>query len=261
MTVAIIDADTICYMAAGACQKKNDQGEIELEPVSFAYSNAKNKIQQILKVTDCKDYKLYLTASNDTTSFRLKTYPEYKANRIGKDKPIYLPEVRQYLIDHWQAIVVSGIEADDAVCMEQYTLYDKRFLEGIFILDLLEDHPAVLCGIDKDLDQIPGWHYNYNKDYMYHVEPLEALKSQYLQLLTGDVADNIPRVKKGWRQKHYENEINNCNDEVSMYNSAIEWIKREKQVEEEEAKVYLHWVADLIYLRKHETDKYTPPIG
>ena len=45
--------------------------------------------------------------------------------------------------------------------------------------------------VDKDLNQLPGWHYNPIKGEEYYVTEEEGLRSFYTQLLTGDRIDNI----------------------------------------------------------------------
>ena len=52
-----------------------------------------------------------------------------------------------------------------------------------------------MISYDKDLDQIPGWHYNWYHDKMYHVEPHQANRFLACQCLAGDMTDNIPGVK------------------------------------------------------------------
>jgi hypothetical protein len=46
--------------------------------------------------------------------------------------------------------------------------------------------------VDKDLDQLQGWHYNPVRDERYYVDDFNAYKSFVTQLLTGDRIDNIP---------------------------------------------------------------------
>ena len=47
----------------------------------------------------------------------------------------------------------------------------------------------VLASIDKDLKQIPGIHYNWQKELVTDVNLLEADYWFYFQVLTGDSAD------------------------------------------------------------------------
>src|SRR5690606_5655312 len=50
----------------------------------------------------------------------------------------------------------------------------------------------VVCTIDKDLDQIPGHHYDYKKHVHYEVPDEEAERWFWVQALSGDATDNIP---------------------------------------------------------------------
>jgi hypothetical protein len=52
--------------------------------------------------------------------------------------------------------------------------------------------------IDKDLNCIPGWHYNWDKGSIYNVTEEEAYRCFYKQMITGDVSDHIP----GLSEKH-----------------------------------------------------------
>ncbi len=54
---------------------------------------------------------------------------------------------------------------------------------------------TVICSIDKDLQQIPGNHYNFVKKEHSFVTPEEAIQNFYKQILTGDAADNIKGAK------------------------------------------------------------------
>lgn len=263
----IIDLDSIVYASAGAAQHRNDQGELEYESVVNAYSNAKQTMLKILQRTGCNDYRAFLTTTNDDTSFRKKMFPEYKANRTA-ERPKYYQDVRDYLVNNWDAEIVGEIEADDAVCMLQHDWYKGEYFtnwdeQQTDMLNL----PAVLVGIDKDLDQMPGLHYNYRKDMFYYITPLEGIRKFYLQMLTGDKADNIPRVKKGWREKDAVQFINACTDEFGMYSYVYDEIakhlcgttvmlteEQDKQVDER-----IQWLGDLLYLKRFDTDKYRIP--
>ena len=72
-----------------------------------------------------------------------------------------------------EAITTENEEADDAVGIES------------------NRYKAWIVHVDKDLDQLPGWHYNPVKDEEYYITEEEGLKNFYLQMLTGDRVDNI----------------------------------------------------------------------
>jgi hypothetical protein len=125
------------------------------------------------------DLEVYV--KGDGTNFRndLATIAGYKANRTAL-KPYYLEELRQYLINTWNAIEISGKEADDAIATRAYEA----------------SKPYVICSPDKDLDQIPGLHWNYAKNVEYDIHPDEARAFFWRQVLEGDSADNIKGCHK-----------------------------------------------------------------
>lgn len=136
------------------------------------------------KLTEIKKrYKgdMYVYVKGDGTNFRdeIATIAPYKGNRSAR-KPHYLPDIKQYLIDNWKAIEVSGKEVDDQIATVAYE----------------SSKPYVICSPDKDLDQIPGLHWNYSKSVEYEIDPLEAMFFFWQQVLSGDSADNI---KGAWK--------------------------------------------------------------
>lgn len=119
------------------------------------------------------ELELYLTGKGN---FRYEVYPEYKGNRKGKPRPKWEQAVKTYLEDQWQAETVHGMEADDALGIAQCASAKDK---------------SIIASIDKDLNQIPGWHYNFVKKEKYYVTPEEGKEKVLLQILTGDAVDNI----------------------------------------------------------------------
>ncbi len=117
---------------------------------------------------------LYLTGKGN---FRetVSTRKGYKESRIGKDKPVHYQAIRDYLVDIHGAVVVDGIEADDAVSIAAQAVPD-----------------SVVATIDKDLDQTVGRHYNYQKHVHYEIDDYEAMIFFYDQCISGDSTDDIP---------------------------------------------------------------------
>jgi len=76
------------------------------------------------------------------------------------------------------AVVAEGEEADD--------------LLGIGAVQ----HGHGIATLDKDLNGIEGYHYNWKKKEVYVVSPESADIFFYKQLLTGDATDNIPGLYK-----------------------------------------------------------------
>jgi hypothetical protein len=126
---------------------------------------------------DSLEVSYYLTGKGNFRE-ELATIAKYKGNRDKMEKPVHYQAVRDYLVDHWGAYVVDGIEADDEVSILAWDSYRSG-----------GDH--VLCTIDKDLDQVPGWHYDYKKKVFYETDPLDGELFFYAQILAGDSTDNI----------------------------------------------------------------------
>jgi len=164
--LALIDADLISYPVAASCEDCTED---------IAIARADKLIQDILDVTNATSYNAYLTGSNN---FRKVIYPEYKANRKDKPLPKHLNLLREHLVTEWKVQVTDGYEADDAL--------------GI---DLTHYPDAFVCSYDKDLDMLPGRHYNWYKNIIYDVSETEGLQSFYRSLLIGDRADNIIGVR------------------------------------------------------------------
>lgn len=168
-----IDGDIIVYRSGFAC--KDD------EPVENALHNVKMAMNLILdKFHASPGYKLYLTGKGNYR-FAAATIKPYKGNRKPEDKPKYYDDIRRYLIEVWKAEVIDGREADDALGCLQWAHKDKS---------------TCIVTIDKDLNMIPGWHFNYVKDLFYYVTIDEANLWFFKQMLIGDTTDNIQGVPK-----------------------------------------------------------------
>lgn len=149
------------------------------EPVENALHNMKLAITRVLDLFPDRQYfKCYLTGSGNFRE-QVATIKEYKGNRDKSHKPEHYDALRQYLIDVWKAEVVEGMEADDAIGIEQFKNTDKS---------------TVIVSIDKDMNQIPGYHYNPRKQHFYYVTKHAADTFFWKQMMVGDVTDNIPGI-------------------------------------------------------------------
>lgn len=184
----LIDADSACYAAAFTSEGNTEEQ---------ARYNLNRMMEDLLLDLNTNEYIMYLTGSNN---FRYKIFPEYKANRREQPKPQHLAMLKQHLIDSWGAILSEGCEADDLVAME----HTKRENESLIIT------------IDKDLDQLWGWHYNPRKKERYLVSPNQANRFSYYQLLVGDTADGIKGCK-GIGPKKADKHLANCETEEEMF--------------------------------------------
>jgi len=162
-----------------------------LKIVKTALQNVVDAVEGYLAETDQKveSVEVYLSGS---TNFRngLATIPGkftkegdpvlgYKANRKDARRPHWYKRIRDYMVEVWDARIFEGIEADDALAIAQWAEdeYEPR---------------TIIATIDKDLMNVPGWHYNTLKKDQVHVSFKKAQVHFYRQLLTGDSTDNIP---------------------------------------------------------------------
>lgn len=170
----LIDADLIVYRVGFAAK--------EDEPVEHTLHAVKSTIESILShFPENNGYQLYLSGKGNFRE-EISTYRIYKGNRDPLHKPQHYQQIRDYLVNIWKAEVVEGQEADDALGIEQWANKDRS---------------TCIVSTDKDLNMIPGWHYNWVQDNLFYVTLEEANNFFFKQVLTGDATDNIqgiPRV-------------------------------------------------------------------
>jgi 5'-3' exonuclease len=167
-THGLIDGDIIVYRVGFSSE--DDSEEIVAARVDSFIDN-------ILINADITSAEGYIT--HGASNFRnavAKTLP-YKGNRSGK-KPVHYGFIRRYLANVVKFNVVNDFEADDALAIRATEHRDS----------------VVICSIDKDLRQVPGWHYNFVTKTLDYVDDDEGLYNFYTQILTGDRTDNIPGI-------------------------------------------------------------------
>jgi 5'-3' exonuclease len=202
---------------------------VEVEPVEHALHNAKSLLERIVNATRATTKTIYLTGEHN---FREQLDSEYKANRDPNNKPMHYDALRSFLIDIHGATVINGMEADDAMGMHQCSAIE----------------PTIIASIDKDLNMIPGKHYNWRKDKLYDVTEEEAMKFFYLQLLMGDRVDNIKGVP-GIGPKKAERAVGHLTDEQDMYNVCTSLYADYYGVGHEEI---MHTNAQLLWIRRDD---------
>ncbi len=182
MTTALIDADVVVYMAANAAEKAIDWGD----DIWTLYADAaeardifRREVDKVQEAVEADDVIICLSDRNGT--FRHSLWPAYKGNRSSR-KPLVYRHLRDWIETQteWRTYLRPNLEADD-------------------VMGILATHPKivpgrkVICTIDKDLRQIPGFYYNMDGSGLVE-EISEAAADYYLfmQALTGDTIDNYP---------------------------------------------------------------------
>ena len=186
---ALIDGDLLVYRV-GFTTMDTDEG--------IAQWRMNTSIEKILQELNTEDYTCYLTGQG-RSNYRYDIYPEYKANRKAP-KPTHYYFLREFLVEHHGAVVIEGQEADDQMGIDQTNSPTE----------------TIIVSIDKDLDQIPGWHYNFVKTLKYEISSFEGMKFFYTQLLTGDRTDNIMGIS-GIGPVKAGKLLKDCTTEQEMY--------------------------------------------
>lgn len=224
--LALIDADIVCYRIGFASEDVSEK---------ICLARCAEFMEELVMKPWVGDYQGFLTGSNNFRKDIAVTSP-YKGNRT-QSKPKHYELIREYLNKAWACEVIEGQEADDAIGIRAYEMED------------VEDY--VIMSIDKDLNMIRGWHYNFIKDEKYLVNDQEAIKHFYTQILTGDRVDNIVGLK-GVGPKKAEKILQDCVTEADMYKAVLEaYDNDEKRVLEN---------GQLLWIRRKENQIWSPAL-
>ena len=204
----LIDADILVYRIGWSCDS---------EAEAIAVRTLDGFIVDLLSIhlgadEESSEYVLYLTGKGNFRHEYAVT-ADYKGNRKDKAKPVHIQALRQHLIDKWAAVVTEDEEADDAIAIAATHFGDA----------------AVMVSLDKDFDQIPGWHYNFVKRNKYYVTPEEGMLFFYRQILMGDRIDNIIGIH-GIGEKKSAKLLEDCKTEKDYYDKCVELLGSEERV-------------------------------
>ena len=227
--IALIDSDSLLYRVGFSSEDEEDWvAKARLDETLTALIDD--------ELNECTDYKFFISGS-ENFRFTIATTHPYKGNRDNIKRPKHLKILREHIVNKWEAQVSVNKEADDDVC----------------IAANLHSH-CIIAHIDKDLDQIPGSHYNYVKKQYYNIGKFEGLKKFYLQVLTGDKIDNIIGLR-GIGPVKAEKILKECFTEKALYETCLEMYN--KSMTNGEAR--LHENAKLLHLLRSEDDEWEPP--
>ncbi len=220
----LIDGDPFTYQAAFSK---------ESETLEDALDVLDGLIDECLFYVWHEGYQIYLTGKGNFR-YEIAVTHEYKGNRKNVEKPEYLEELRQHLIDNWDAIVSSGEEADD-LCAIAATEYGPE---------------AIIASVDKDLKQVPCHNYNPRTGVMTKVSEWDGLLFFYTQVLTGDNADNIKGLY-GVGPKKAAKLLEGCETEQDLYVAVLQAYAGDEDRVIENAR--------LLWLRRYEGQLWEPP--
>lgn len=158
------------------------------------------------RMVDCS-FRGFLSGPDNFRN-KLAKQAVYKGNRDPENRPYHYEVIRDYVRRYWDTVVSRNCEADDLISiMAEQARTQHR--------------DCVIVSIDKDLDQIPGTHYNPDKKVFYEQDRDSALLYFYQQALSGDSTDNIPGC--------YKIGVDGAKKWISEYTSEFEEIGLEQE--------------------------------
>lgn len=238
--IPLCDADFIVYRVGFAVK--------EDEPIENALSTVRSTIHNIWdRFPDSPEQgKLYISGKDnfrDTLTTNEAVFHKapklYKGNRDTSKRPYYYDDIREYMIHVHNAIVVNGMEAEDAAGIEHYKHKERN---------------TVLVHQDKDLNCLPGWHWNpVTMGEVYYMTLQESTRHFWKQVLTGDFTDNIRGIDK-LGPKTADKLLDACgDDEMKMRAVALEQYKKQHGDMAEQA---LDETCKLVYILRKEGETY-----
>lgn len=226
----LLDADILCYEVAFAAEaywryfhrEKNEEVTVS-PPLEIVLDMIHSRIQEIVDESETEGEPILFFTGKGNFRERLAQTFIYKALR--PPKPFHYYNVKVYLQSCYKYYEEDGLEADD--------------LLGIF----LTAYPDLyICGSrDKDLKQIPGWHFGWecNKQPAFGPELVDEIgrlelssdtknrkligtgaKFQHVQMLMGDDTDTIPGLDGYGKVKAFKT-IDPCNTIAEMEEAVL----------------------------------------
>ena len=166
-----IDADSIIYRIA-----------VTSDSVAQAKKYYDKAIEDIVWDTASDEG---VVAVKGVGNFRFQVAEDYKGQRgTSKVDPNVL-KIRKAVTEYaWSLghFKSDNCEADDVV-----SIWAQEAMEaGVHY---------VIAHIDKDIDMVEGWHYNFTKKKLYYIDEHEGFYKMCIQMLTGDATDHIQGLK------------------------------------------------------------------
>ena len=162
-TKAILDGDIIAYRAAYWADHEG------IDDLPY-------RIKRDLKnwtPSGCTESIVAMSCPRES-NYRRDFWPAYKQHRDSFVKPDAMEYCLELIYENSDAVCVNRLEADDLIGM------------------MASREEAIGVTVDKDLRQVPGWHWNPDKEK----EPIFISEEDgdrffYQQWMSGDSTDNI----------------------------------------------------------------------
>ena len=205
----LVDADFIKYHVPYFCYNDyglNDKGRVDLE---LLQETTDKVIAELTDIFLFKDY-IYIFSGKKKNGYRDKIAQlrEYKGKRRSRE-PLYasvfddMDAVMYYIVTKYKTIYEPTLEADDVISY----VYNK------------DKH--VIYSKDKDLMQIPGYHYDIKKNDIIEVSEDDAYMMLIKQVMIGDSTDGIMGLHR-YGIKKYEKDFKLMLTPEEAYKRAVE---------------------------------------
>lgn len=223
----LIDGDVILYelgFAAEASWKKGEEAREDFPPFDYVSELVDMRIGNICAMAGgTVPPKFYFTGK---TNFRNEIAKKRGYKDRASNKPSHYHNIKAYIKGKWEWEQQEGLEADDLMAIEQ----TKRPLE------------TIICTRDKDLRQVPGWHFGWELGKQPQFGPslvdelgyvvLEKVGTVsklrgtgtlffYGQCLVGDSVDTVPGLPGYGPVKAFKL-LHNCLDTTEAFKRVLE---------------------------------------
>jgi len=172
----LIDADMLAYAASCSSEfdcKFNEYQHVLLSDERAALDYVAAKIEEYQSITGDRG-KLTMCFTDNPTFRQQEVYQDYKANRIGKRKPLGLKNVIDAMKRYYDFAVYPHLEADDVMSL----------------IATAETHPTcVIVSGDKDMKSVPC--ILLRNGELETISEKRADRNWMISVLTGDRIDNI----------------------------------------------------------------------
>ncbi len=197
--VALIDADRYKHVVVYRMwQKLMNEGQTHsimlLNEIIDDYLST-----DIFSKFDAKAYIFCFSApSKNVFRNSITQEKKYKGNRSQSDAYFYsnkyedMAYVYDYISERYTTLFEDDLEADDLISM-------------------LQNQYTFVFSHDKDLKQVPGFHWNMDEFNLIEISEDDAFRNLMYQILTGDATDNIPGLS-GFGAKSLEKFMLNTKD-------------------------------------------------
>jgi 5'-3' exonuclease len=170
----LIDGDQFVFTATVAIEKEtrwDEHNHVLYSNPDEAFANLDGMLKRIFERFETDDHALTFSSPNN---FRKDVWPDYKLNRKSVRKPLCYSAVRELADQHYNTLVMDGLEADD-------------------IMGILATKPGgaqrIIVSQDKDMRTIPAL--TWNGKELYGQSTFEADRFHLYQTLIGDNADGF----------------------------------------------------------------------